>query len=436
MSGKPAPGKPGAGGARGVARKGAPKKQGDVIVSVDEKVWTLRMGSRDPPSNVARFEEMWVGKGESKRKVTRPPFDDPSVFSKPAYMYREQEPEEHSEDEDYEGPGKFDAFDRPAFKRRTIKSRSIQWALEDRVDYSKGGGIKYLGDKITQQMSRYATFKVDPQRTQTIEVTPIEEWWQFKKAPRDEGKMMSVKEAEELMKKQDNFLGPLSLANKVLGQKSLEAAREAGGSSRYGNLDREDTQVLKEAGVKLGGPEDGVGLDGFGGDGSGSDDGLKGIEVWGKRPHWGTGVLIVYVRAHLIFFRETSRLLSGVGLSTRTTKTLTTPTTVTSLTTNTTSCRSCPGRSTPRGRRKKRTTTPSAGMAEEHPLPYPPLETPPPPRRRTRPKPAATIRRRPAEANARRKGRRRSTRRTWWRPSSGMADGWLRSSSCGISWRR
>lgn len=51
------------------------------------------------------------------------------------------------QDEDYEGPGKFDAFDRPAFKRRTIKNRSIQWALEDRVDYSKGGGIKYLGDK-------------------------------------------------------------------------------------------------------------------------------------------------------------------------------------------------------------------------------------------------------------------------------------------------
>lgn len=70
-------------------------------------------------------------------------------------------------------------------------------------------------------MSRYATFKVDPQRTQTIEVTPIQEWWQFKKAQRDEGKMMSVKEAEELMKKQEKFLGPLSLANKVLGQKSL-----------------------------------------------------------------------------------------------------------------------------------------------------------------------------------------------------------------------
>ncbi len=30
-------------------------------------------------------------------QVPRPPFDDPSVFSKPAYMYREQEAEEHSE---------------------------------------------------------------------------------------------------------------------------------------------------------------------------------------------------------------------------------------------------------------------------------------------------------------------------------------------------
>ena len=29
--------------------------------------------------------------------MTRPPFDDPSVFSTPAYMYREQEVEEHSE---------------------------------------------------------------------------------------------------------------------------------------------------------------------------------------------------------------------------------------------------------------------------------------------------------------------------------------------------
>lgn len=30
-------------------------------------------------------------------QVTRPPFDDPSVFTKPAYMYRVQEVEEHSE---------------------------------------------------------------------------------------------------------------------------------------------------------------------------------------------------------------------------------------------------------------------------------------------------------------------------------------------------
>lgn len=32
---------------------------------------------------------------------------------------------------------------------------------------------------------------------------------------------MTVKEAEELMKKQENFMGPLSLANKVLGKKSM-----------------------------------------------------------------------------------------------------------------------------------------------------------------------------------------------------------------------
>ncbi|CAM9286237.1 unnamed protein product [Pylaiella littoralis] len=288
MSGKTAVGAgagAGAGARRAAAKKGLPKKNDDDIISVEETVWTLRMGARDPPCNVARFEEIWVGKGDNRRKVARPPFDDPSVFSKPAYMYREQEAEEHSEasagrkitsdgwlrfffcDEDYEGPSKFDAFDRPAFKRKSIKSRSIKWALEDSKDYSKGGGIKYLGDKITQQMSRYSTFKVDPDRTQTIEVTPMDEWWQFKKAVRDEGKMMSVKEAEELMKKQDGFLGSLSLANKVLGQRSLEAAA----TSRYGHLDREDTQVLKEAGVKLGGPEDGLGLDGLG-NRSGSDD--------------------------------------------------------------------------------------------------------------------------------------------------------------------
>eukprot|EP00903_Cladosiphon_okamuranus_P010562 g9988.t1 len=259
MSGKVAPAGNGA-ARRGPGGKGkaAPDKDG-VIVSVEEKVWTLRMGAKDPPCNVARFDEMWVGKGDGKRKVPRPPFDDPTVFSKPAYMYRVQEAEEHSEDEDYEGPGKFDAFDRPAFKRRPIKNRAIQWALEDSKDYSKGGGIKYLGDKTTQQMSRYATFKVDSERPQTIEVTPIDEWWHFKKAPRDAGKMMSVKEAEEAMKKQENFLGPLSLANKILGKKTLEAAaKEGGGSLRYKNLDREDTQVLQEAGVKLGSPEDGL----------------------------------------------------------------------------------------------------------------------------------------------------------------------------------
>ena len=73
----------------------------------------------------------------------------------------------------------------------------------------------------TVQSSKYAIFKVDDQRSKTIEVTPIEQWWHFKKARKGEGKAMTVKEAEELMKKQENFMGPLSLANRVLGKKSL-----------------------------------------------------------------------------------------------------------------------------------------------------------------------------------------------------------------------
>ncbi|CAM9922708.1 unnamed protein product [Ascophyllum nodosum] len=228
----------------------------DEIISVEETVWSLRLGARNPPCNIAKFEEVWVNTGDGKRKVTSPPFDDPALFTKPAYMYRVQETEEHSEDEDYEGPGKMDAFDRPAFKRRVIKNRAIQWALEDRKDFVKGGGMKYLGDK-TVQSSKYAIFKVDDQRSKTIEVTPIEQWWHFKKARKGEGKAMTVKEAEELMKKQENFMGPLSLANRVLGKKSLEAAeRESAGMTRYGNLDHEDTQVLREAGVKLGGADD------------------------------------------------------------------------------------------------------------------------------------------------------------------------------------
>lgn len=40
-----------------------------------------------------------------------------------------------------------DMFDRPAFKKKSIKSRSIQWALEDSRDFEKGGGMKYLGNK-------------------------------------------------------------------------------------------------------------------------------------------------------------------------------------------------------------------------------------------------------------------------------------------------
>lgn len=67
MSGKAAPAGKGA-APRGPGGKAPPSKDG-VIVSVEEKVWTLRMGAKDPPCNVARFDEMWVGKGDSKRKV-------------------------------------------------------------------------------------------------------------------------------------------------------------------------------------------------------------------------------------------------------------------------------------------------------------------------------------------------------------------------------
>lgn len=40
-----------------------------------------------------------------------------------------------------------DMFDRPALKKKSVKSRAIQWALEDSRDFEKGGGIKYLGNK-------------------------------------------------------------------------------------------------------------------------------------------------------------------------------------------------------------------------------------------------------------------------------------------------
>lgn len=50
-------------------------------------------------------------------------------------------------------------------------------------------------------------------------VTPINEWWHFKRPPRQDTKM-TVKEAEDLMKMQENFLGPLSLANKIIGKNS------------------------------------------------------------------------------------------------------------------------------------------------------------------------------------------------------------------------
>jgi len=41
--------------------------------------------------------EVFLTPPDLPAQVPRPPFDDPSVFSKPAYMYREQEAEEHSE---------------------------------------------------------------------------------------------------------------------------------------------------------------------------------------------------------------------------------------------------------------------------------------------------------------------------------------------------
>lgn len=57
-----------------------------------------------------------------------------------------------------------------------------------------------------------------------------------------------------------------------------EAAAQSGsGSSKYGDLDREDTQVLQEAGVKLGGPDEGMDRSG-GGDESG-DEGRYEAEV-------------------------------------------------------------------------------------------------------------------------------------------------------------
>lgn len=39
------------------------------IVSVEETVWTLRMGSRNPPCNVAKFEEIQVNTADGKRRV-------------------------------------------------------------------------------------------------------------------------------------------------------------------------------------------------------------------------------------------------------------------------------------------------------------------------------------------------------------------------------
>ena len=41
----------------------------DEIISVEETVWSLRLGARNPPCNIAKFEEVWVNTGDGKRKV-------------------------------------------------------------------------------------------------------------------------------------------------------------------------------------------------------------------------------------------------------------------------------------------------------------------------------------------------------------------------------
>ncbi|CAN0406504.1 unnamed protein product, partial [Discosporangium mesarthrocarpum] len=87
-------------------------------------------------------------------------------------------------------------------------------------------------------------------------VTPVSEWWLFKRPPRAEA-AMTVKQAEELMKQQENFFGPLSLANRIIGGKDAAVGvRRKGGGGEGGNLDTEGTQVLKESGVRVGGPDE------------------------------------------------------------------------------------------------------------------------------------------------------------------------------------
>ena len=51
-----------------IATAAAMSSEGEII-SVEETVWTLRMGARNPPCNVAKFEEIQVNAADGKRKV-------------------------------------------------------------------------------------------------------------------------------------------------------------------------------------------------------------------------------------------------------------------------------------------------------------------------------------------------------------------------------
>lgn len=63
LSGKPRLGPGGSG------RGGAGAKGKDEIISVDEELWTLQLGARNPPCNVAKFDEVWLGKNGTKTKM-------------------------------------------------------------------------------------------------------------------------------------------------------------------------------------------------------------------------------------------------------------------------------------------------------------------------------------------------------------------------------
>lgn len=70
MSAARKPGKA-AGSGRGDSFSGGGAKGKDEVILVEEELWTLQLGARNPPCNVAKFEEVWVGKGEAQRKVCR-----------------------------------------------------------------------------------------------------------------------------------------------------------------------------------------------------------------------------------------------------------------------------------------------------------------------------------------------------------------------------